>query len=45
MAAFTTIAAATIAVGGQAAKGFLAKDAAADAARGVRKTICCKIRG
>jgi hypothetical protein len=33
MAAFTTIAAATIAVGGQAAKGFLAKDAAADAAR------------
>ena len=33
MAAFTTIAAATIAVGGSAAKGFLAKDASADAAR------------
>ena len=33
MAAFTTIAAATIAVGGSAVKGFLAKDAAADAAR------------
>jgi len=33
MAAFTTIAAATVAVGGSAAKGFLAKDAAADAAR------------
>ena len=33
MAAFTTIAAATIAVGGSAAKGFLARDAAADAAR------------
>ena len=33
MAAFTTIAAATVAVGGQAAKGFLASDAAKDAAR------------
>jgi len=33
MAAFTTIAAATVAVGGQAAKGFLAGDAAKDAAR------------
>lgn len=33
MAAFTTIAAATVAIGGSAAKGFLAKDAAADAAR------------
>jgi hypothetical protein len=33
MAAFTTIAAATIAVGGQAAKGFMAADASKDAAR------------
>lgn len=33
MAAFTTIAAATVAIGGSAAKGFLAKDASADAAR------------
>ena len=33
MAAFTTIAAATVAVGGSAAKGFLAGDAAKDAAR------------
>jgi len=33
MAAFTTIAAATVAVGGQAAKGFLAGDAAKSAAR------------
>jgi len=33
MAAFTTIAAATIAIGGSAAKGFLAQDAASDAAR------------
>jgi len=33
MAAFTTIAAATVAIGGSAAKGFLAKDGAADAAR------------
>lgn len=33
MAAFTTIAAATVAVGGSAAKGFLAQDASADAAR------------
>mgnify|MGYP003109091413 FL=1 len=33
MAAFTTIAAATVAVGGNAAKGFLAGDAAKDAAR------------
>ena len=33
MAAFTSIAAATVAVGGSAAKGFLAGDAAKDAAR------------
>lgn len=33
MAAFTTIAAATVAIGGSAAKGFLASDASSDAAR------------
>ena len=33
MAAFTTIAAATVAIGGSVAKGFLASDASADAAR------------
>tara|TARA_R110000803_G_scaffold101532_1_gene169440 strand:- start:1321 stop:2304 length:984 start_codon:yes stop_codon:yes gene_type:complete len=45
MAAFTTIAAATIAVGGSAAKGFLAQDASADAARqaGRMRTLQTKL--